>query len=209
MNPMRICAPCLLTILMAAACQTASAADRATINFDRDWRFHLGDVADGQKPDLDDSSWRKLDVPHDWSIEEAPQAEVPHLPALSIVEGKWHFHRGDDPNWKNPDLKLDGWELVQLPAWWNDHSNYNDVNCYGWYRRTIEIPKEYRGKTVMLNLGRIDDCDVTYFNGQRIGATGRLPPRYTFGLGERPPLQGARQFGQGWQECRGGAGLQR
>ena len=100
------------------------------------------------------------------------------MPVLSIVEGKWHFHRGDNPSWKNPELKLDGWELVQLPAWWNDHSNYNDQNCYGWYRRTIEIPKEHRGKTLVLNLGRIDDCDVTYFNGKRIGSTGRMPPRY-------------------------------
>ena len=101
-----------LTMLMAAAAQTASASDRATINFDRNWRFHLGDVTDGQKPDLDDSSWRKLDVPHDWSIEGTPQIEQQQLPALSIVEGKWHFHRGDDPNWKKPDLKLDGWETV-------------------------------------------------------------------------------------------------
>jgi beta-galactosidase len=31
--------------------------------------FSLGDVPDGQAPDIDDSSWRKLNVPHDWSIE--------------------------------------------------------------------------------------------------------------------------------------------
>ena len=166
-----------LTMLMAAAAQTASASDRATINFDRNWRFHLGDVTDGQKPDLDDSSWRKLDVPHDWSIEGTPQIEQQQLPALSIVEGKWHFHRGDDPNWKKPDLKLDGWETVRASRRGGTTTpNYNDQNCYGWYRRTIEIPKEYRGKTFVLNVGRIDDCDVTYFNGQRIGATGRMPP---------------------------------
>lgn len=177
MTPARLSA-LFVTMLLAAACQAALAADRATINFDRDWRFHLGDLDDGQKTDLDDSSWRKLDVPHDWSIEGAPAAAQQRLSALSIVEGKWHFHRGDDPKWKDPDLKLDGWETVQLPAWWNDHSNYNDEHCYGWYRRTIEIPQEYRGKTLVLNLGRIDDCDETYFNGHRIGAMGRMPPRY-------------------------------
>jgi beta-galactosidase len=177
MNPLKILALSLLTICLAAACHTAFAADRATINFDRDWRFHLGDLADGQRPDFSDADWRKLDVPHDWSIEGA--AETQHLPILSVVEGKWHFHRGDNPTWKNPDLKLEGWGLVQLPAWWNDHSNYTEQNCYGWYRRTIEIPKEHRGKMLLLNLGRIDDCDVTYFNGQKIGATGRMPPHYS------------------------------
>jgi beta-galactosidase len=41
----------------------------STITFDQDWRFHLGDVANGHTPELDDSGWRLLNLPHDWSIE--------------------------------------------------------------------------------------------------------------------------------------------
>jgi len=37
--------------------------------FNQDWRFHLGEVASGQEIDLNDSQWRQLDLPHDWSIE--------------------------------------------------------------------------------------------------------------------------------------------
>ncbi|MCD8173346.1 MAG: DUF4982 domain-containing protein [Alistipes sp.] len=33
------------------------------------WRFHQGDVAGGESASLDDTAWRLLDVPHDWSIE--------------------------------------------------------------------------------------------------------------------------------------------
>jgi beta-galactosidase len=40
-----------------------------TISFNQNWRFHLGDVPDGQRPDLDDAKWRILNLPHDWSIE--------------------------------------------------------------------------------------------------------------------------------------------
>ena len=40
-----------------------------TVTFNQDWRFHLGEVSDGQRIDLDDSSWRNLNLPHDWSIE--------------------------------------------------------------------------------------------------------------------------------------------
>ena len=60
-----------LTLFLAVCCQPAiaGAADRVTVNFDRDWRFHLGDVENGQNADFNDSSWRLLDVPHDWSIE--------------------------------------------------------------------------------------------------------------------------------------------
>jgi beta-galactosidase len=168
-----------LAFALSACCQSfAKAADRVTINFDRDWRFHLGDLEDGQSADFDDSAWRKLDVPHDWSIEGADAGQRQELPVLAIVRGKWQFHRGDNMAWKEPAIKAEGWETVQLPNWWNDHSGYNDQDCYGWYRRTIEIPKEMQGKSILLNLGKIDDCDQTFFNGKRIGATGHLPPNY-------------------------------
>ncbi|MEN9469025.1 MAG: hypothetical protein RL630_758 [Verrucomicrobiota bacterium] len=38
-------------------------------NFCEGWQFHLGDVAGAEQPGLDDSPWRTLDIPHDWSIE--------------------------------------------------------------------------------------------------------------------------------------------
>jgi len=39
------------------------------INFHSDWYFHLGETPGFYFPDFDDSDWRVLDVPHDWSIE--------------------------------------------------------------------------------------------------------------------------------------------
>ncbi|MFA6831117.1 MAG: sugar-binding domain-containing protein [Bacteroidaceae bacterium] len=35
------------------------------------WHFHLGDLKYGGAEYCDDSSWRLLDVPHDWSVESA------------------------------------------------------------------------------------------------------------------------------------------
>jgi beta-galactosidase len=46
-------------------------------SLDIGWRFHLGDVHDGQSPGLNDSGWRLLDVPHDWSIELERRADAP------------------------------------------------------------------------------------------------------------------------------------
>ena len=95
-----------LALLLTVCLQpTAKAGDRVTVNFDRDWRFHLGDVENGQKADIDDTSWRQLDVPHDWSIEGGEIGERQNLPLLSIVEGKWQFHRGDNPDWKKPTIE--------------------------------------------------------------------------------------------------------
>lgn len=37
--------------------------------FDFDWLFCLGDFQDAYEPDFDDGCFRKLNIPHDWSIE--------------------------------------------------------------------------------------------------------------------------------------------
>lgn len=42
---------------------------RVVIPFDSDWRFFKGDAEGAERPEFDDAAWRRLDVPHDWSIE--------------------------------------------------------------------------------------------------------------------------------------------
>ena len=42
---------------------------RQKIRLDTGWSFHLGDVDQARNPDFDHSSWRKVSIPHDWSIE--------------------------------------------------------------------------------------------------------------------------------------------
>jgi beta-galactosidase len=49
---------------------------REIIPFDTGWRFWLGDDPAARQPGFDDTSWRTLDVPHDWSI-EAPVNRPP------------------------------------------------------------------------------------------------------------------------------------
>jgi beta-galactosidase len=53
-----------------ACAHTASAgAPRKLDLFDFAWRFHLGDTPGAETAAFDDSAWRALDLPHDWSIE--------------------------------------------------------------------------------------------------------------------------------------------
>ena len=42
---------------------------RTEANFNYSWKFHLGDVAEADKIGFNDSEWRELDLPHDWSVE--------------------------------------------------------------------------------------------------------------------------------------------
>ncbi len=61
----------LLTIaasLMLCGCGS-DAPVRQKLDFNDDWKFHLGDVPEASAPDFDDSSWRSLELPHDWAVE--------------------------------------------------------------------------------------------------------------------------------------------
>ncbi|WP_295650510.1 glycoside hydrolase family 2 TIM barrel-domain containing protein [uncultured Mucilaginibacter sp.] len=54
-------------LLVLTAC-TANAQTRQTILFDKTWSFEQSDATGADKVNFDDSKWKVLDVPHDWSI---------------------------------------------------------------------------------------------------------------------------------------------
>jgi hypothetical protein len=56
-------------VLLLAAVSGHAQQVRDRQLFDNGWRFHLGDVQQGQSPALADKAWRQVDLPHDWSIE--------------------------------------------------------------------------------------------------------------------------------------------
>ena len=55
-----------LAILLGSC---ATVLPRRVENFNGDWTFHLGEVVEASLPEFDDTGWRKLNLPHDWSIE--------------------------------------------------------------------------------------------------------------------------------------------
>ena len=61
---------------------------RHTILFDTDWKFYRGGAQGAEQPGFDDSDWRNLDLPHDWSIEDLPGTSSPFsADAISQVSG--------------------------------------------------------------------------------------------------------------------------
>jgi len=164
-----------LTSVCAGAGET-----RQIQSFDSDWRFYAGEINGAEKSEYDDSSWHKVDVPHDWSIEGLAHSEtkIEDAPELHIVGGEWKFSKGDDILWKDPDFNDDSWQTVKLPSTWEEQSNYTRDNVYGWFRRELTIPADLQGKDILINVGKIDDSDETYFNGVKVGGLGQFPPDY-------------------------------
>jgi beta-galactosidase len=48
-----------------------------TMLFDNDWLFHKGGLKGAQLPEYNDSGWRNVDLPHDWSIEDLQGTDSP------------------------------------------------------------------------------------------------------------------------------------
>jgi beta-galactosidase len=59
----------LILMVQILQAQKPKETSRVVLNFDKDWRFLKDDAQGAETPSFDDSNWRKLDVPHDWSIE--------------------------------------------------------------------------------------------------------------------------------------------
>ncbi|HKI93882.1 MAG TPA: beta galactosidase jelly roll domain-containing protein, partial [Gemmatimonadales bacterium] len=67
----------LLTLAALSLVAAPAAAQRERFAMDPGWQFTLGDPANAQQPSFDDRGWRRVDLPHDWSIEGVPTKDAP------------------------------------------------------------------------------------------------------------------------------------
>jgi len=93
--------------------------------------------------------------------------------------------------WMAPDWDDRSWPSMDLPCTWQGEG-LGDFDGMIWFRRTVEIPHEWAGKELVLELGPIDDADAVYFNGRRVGGVEKLghwyvPRRYTIPAGLAAP----------------------
>lgn len=91
------------------------------------------------------------------------------------------FMIGDGIGWADPSFDDANWSNRKLGT-----SLYDTTvkkNIYAWYRIKFFISSALKNhieydKGVWLSLGKIDDADLTYFNGKLVGQTGVMPPSY-------------------------------
>jgi len=109
------------------------------VSFDEGWRFIKDSISGAEAPGFDDSSWRLLDLPHDWSIEDLPGQN-----GVDII----------GPFYKNAIDRM--------------ASGYT-VGGTGWYRKKFITTDEYRNKRVYLEFdGVYMNADV-WLNGIHLG----------------------------------------
>jgi sialate O-acetylesterase len=64
------------------------------------------------------------------------------------------------------------WKSMKIPSPWGRASKeMSGLDGVVWFRKTVTVPADWAGKELSLKVGMVDDVDVTYFNGQKVGET--------------------------------------
>lgn len=93
------------------------------------------------------------------------------------LRGNWKFHIGDRSEWAASDFNDEDWELILAPSAWEDEG-FNGYDGFAWYRITFNGQRLSKNENYYLNLGYIDDADEVYVNGQLVGFSGYMPPKF-------------------------------
>jgi beta-galactosidase len=110
-----------------------------TSSFDEDWRFLKDDPAGAENPAFDDSGWRTIDLPHDWSIED-----LPGQGGDSII---------------GPFAKGSAGKM---------RTGYT-IGGTAWYRKTFTLDAKNRNKIVYLQFDGIYMNSDVWINGKHAG----------------------------------------
>lgn len=79
-------------------------------------------------------------------------------------------NQGFGKGYANLEFHADDWKTMSLPTAWESLGDDMNINGVVWFRKEINLPPSWAGKDLALSLGPIEDCDVTYFNGQKVGS---------------------------------------
>ena len=89
------------------AAQNADGQGRLSRLFNFGWKFHAGDLKDAYSVNYDDSSWRVLDLPHDFQIEQPWDKGAGGARGFKAMGTGWYRKTFKaDPEWKADGMDL-------------------------------------------------------------------------------------------------------
>lgn len=70
--------------------------------------------------------------------------------------------------WYLPSTDVSDWKTMEIPGWWED-KGLPGFDGAVWFRRSFDLPKEFSGGSFSLALSQIDDYDIVWVNGTKVG----------------------------------------
>ena len=133
----------LVALFVATICINAQRRQ----SFDAGWRFHRGDAINAEAVNCDDSKWREVMVPHDFSME--PVAYT-------------HDYREQNAEWK--DWQIGPFSRLSI----GDNDSGQTIGGTGWYRKTFTLPEGVLDeKTVSLRFDGVYNHAEVWVNGKK------------------------------------------
>jgi beta-galactosidase len=131
----------LLLLLAATTYVKAQSPQRIITSFDDNWLFYKGDASGAEQTAFNDKAWRKLSIPHDWSIEGPYDQANPtsrgggYLPA-GIGWYRKQFTLNKASAGKNVTIEFDG-VMTNSDVWINGH--HVGKRPYGYISFTYDL----------------------------------------------------------------------
>jgi len=123
------------------------------------------------KFDQFDSTFKEIDL--GIPIEKNLQSWLNNFPVIDMTkrtgENIWsdlNFNDNGCSQIKYDDTK---WDTMKLPTLW-ENTKFGQFDGAIWFRKNVQIPKKWINKKLIIELGPIDDFDVTFVNGNKVGA---------------------------------------
>ncbi len=95
------------------------------------------------------------------------------------ISRDWKFKTGDSMQWAKTAYNDKDWTIIGAGAYW-EQQGFQAYDGMAWYRKKVFFPDSLKDeltekyKFVSINLGKIDDSNEFYFNGQLVGKTGSM-----------------------------------
>ncbi|PKL90263.1 MAG: 9-O-acetylesterase [Ignavibacteriae bacterium HGW-Ignavibacteriae-2] len=82
----------------------------------------------------------------------------------------YNYDAGYSPGseWYKLNTDYKSWKKMLIPDVW-ENAGLKDYDGVVWFNRTIEIPDDWIDQQLILCLSSVQDYDITYFNGQKVG----------------------------------------
>ncbi|MDJ1493199.1 glycoside hydrolase family 2 TIM barrel-domain containing protein [Cytophagaceae bacterium DM2B3-1] len=90
------------------------------------------------------------------------------------LNGKWDFridpeNIGEERGWHTSGFQATGWDAMEVPGNWDLYNQYATYSGKGWYRRSIEIPASWQGKTIRLAFEAVYHDAKVWLDGTLLG----------------------------------------
>ncbi|MEP7107198.1 MAG: glycoside hydrolase family 2 TIM barrel-domain containing protein [Ferruginibacter sp.] len=138
----KILITCFLLISVGVYAQTknkTTVVSTRTVSFDNAWNFTRDSVTNAEQAGYNDSKWRKVDLPHDWSIEDLPN--------------------------QTPDTIAGPFSRSSI----GKAATGFTVGGTGWYRKKFVIGKTERNKLVNIHFDGVYMNSDVWLNGHHLG----------------------------------------